>query len=132
VTSTDFALAADGKLTKDVWMSQCNEDTKAAWFEILGPGKVMQVLGGEQIDSCTTIHVNGEMEEHILYKTPFSLPELGEPLAWVKFVCPSTAASYLISVNPKYDNVKDAVLSTCPFNGSDIKSFDEYQFSARG
>ena len=132
ISSENYLLALENKITKDIWLKEKNEDTKAAWFEILGPEKVMEILGAEQIDSNMTLHANGDLEEHILYKTPFILKEIGEALAWVKFICPSTGSTYLISVNPKHTNVKDAVLESCPFYGEEIKQIEDYSFSARG
>lgn len=126
-----FLMAQQGKVTKDTWLSESNEDVKAAWFEIIGSEGVMKVLGAEQVDSNMTVHANGELEEHVLYKTPFILPEIGEKLAWVKYICPSTGSTYLISCNPKWDNVKDAVLDQCPFGGEEIKTYDDYSFTSR-
>ena len=132
VPADKWQLAKEDKITKEIWLQEKNEDIKAAWFEILGSEKVVEILGAEKIDSQMTVHANGELEEHILYKTPFILEELGEPLAWIKFVCPSTQSNYLISCNPKHNTAKDAVLDSCPFYGEEISSFDDYKFNARG
>lgn len=92
----------------------------------------MKILGAVQVDSNMTVHANGEMEEHILYKTTFVLPEIGEKLAWVKYICPSTNSNYLISCNPKWDKVSDAVIDQSPFFGDEIKTIEDYSFNARG
>lgn len=127
-----YLMALQGKISKENWLNEKNEDIKAAWFEILGSEKVIQILEAEKIDSAMTIHANGELEEHILYKTPFILEEIGEALAWVKFTCPSTGSNYLISVNPKHNKVKDAVLDSTPFFNDEIKTWEDYSFNARG
>lgn len=141
LTKEDYNKCLSPDFSAQDWMKEKNADIKAAWFEILGASKVMEILGGEEIDRTTKTHnvilfdekglesgVREETEEFILYKTPFSLEEIGEPLAWVRFACPSTGSNYLINVNPVHDNVKDAVLDTCPFE----VSWDEYQFTQRG
>lgn len=132
VPRQQYLMALSGEITKEIWLSEKNEDIKAAWFEILGAEKLINILGAKEIDSIMHIHANGELDDLRLYKTPFSLPEIGEPLAWVKFICPSTGSNYLISVNPKHNKVMDAVLDTTPFYGKEIKTADQYSFAARG
>ena len=127
-----FLKAFNNKITKEDWLSEKNEDIKAAWFEILGSEKVMKILEAKEIDSCMQVHLNGEIEELKFYKTDFVVPELNEKLAWVKFICPSTKTNYLISVNPKHEKVMDAVLDTCPFYGQEINTSDDYKFTSRG
>lgn len=127
-----YLKALNGEITKKDWLSETNEDIKSAWYEILGPDKVMEILEAKEIDSQTIVHDNGELENHILYKTKFILSEIGEHLAWVKFICPSTGSNYLISVNPKWNTCKEAVLDTCPFFGDEIKTPDQYYFTVRG
>jgi hypothetical protein len=132
VPEKEYSQAIGGQITKQDWLGQKNEDIKAAWFEILGGEKIMTILEAKEIDSKVVVHSNGEAEDLRLYKTDFVLEEIGEKLAWVKFICPSTGASYLISVNPKFDMVMDAVLYTCPFYGEEIKNEKDYNFNARG
>jgi len=132
IDEATYMKALNNTLTKDEWMAEKNEDIKATWFEVLGSEKVMTLLGAVEIDTIMITHSNGEFEDLRLYKTPFDLPELDEPLAWVKFICPSTSTNYMISVNPKFNKVMDAVLDTCPFYGQEIKENSDYDFNARG
>jgi len=132
IPKESFLQAVENKITKKMWLAEKNEDIKTAWFEILGSENVMKILEAKEVDSTMQIHANGELEELVLYKTPFILKEIGEPLAWVKFICPSTESNYLISVNPKHKTVMEAVLDTCPFYGKEILSVEDYKFTNRG
>ena len=132
VPNDKFLKAKENNITKEDWINEKNEDIKAAWFEILGAEKVMHILQAKKIDETTIVHKNGELEELSLYKTDFILEEIGEPLAWIKFICPSTESNYLISTNPVHGKVMDAVIDSCPFFGQEIKNYDDYSFSSRG
>ena len=132
ISKSDFKLAQENKITKQMFNEQKNEEVKAAWFEILGSEKIMNILEAKEIDSTTIIHANGESESVILYKTEEIMPEIGERLAWAKFICPSTGSNYLIPVNPINKTANEAVLDTCPFKGFEIKSIKDYSFNSRG
>jgi len=132
LSKADYEKALNNQITKKDWLKEKNEDIKAGWFEILGSEKVMNILEAVEIDSEMRIHSDGSLDDLRLYKTPFNVPELNNPLAWVKFICPSTGSNYLISVNPKHNKVMDAVLDTCPFYGQEIKSEKDYYFDERG
>lgn len=128
IPETEYEMAINGNVTKNVFMNQGNEEIKAAWYEILGQNKIMEILGATEIDKHTFNHSNGETEEVTLYKTTETFPETGgNPLAWVKFVCPSTGTNYLIDVEPHHTSAKAAAISTSPFAeiiGEDY-SFDD-------
>lgn len=129
VNKADYELALEGKLTLKKFMAENNEDTRAAWVEILGPEKMMNLLGAELIDKGVIHHNNGEDETVELYKTKERFPETGnEPFAWVKFICPSTGSTYMVDVEPKHTKAVEAAVSTSPFN----ISVEEYKFDARG
>jgi hypothetical protein len=132
ISNENFNKALQNKITKEDWLNEKNEDVKGAWFEILGSEKVMKILEAKEIDSEIRVHSNGDIDDLKLYKTPFILPEIGEALAWVKFICPSTGTNYLISVNPKHNKVMDAVIESSPFYGQEIKSEKDYYFTQRG
>lgn len=125
-----FLKALNEEVTKEIWLKEKNEETKSAWYEILGP-KLLNILDAKIVDSTYHTHLNNEIEELTLFKTQEILPEIGEKLAWVKFVCPSTGTSYLISVNPIHERIMDAVLDTCPFFGQEIQCIADYKFTAR-
>jgi len=129
ISTPDYELALHGNLTRERFMSEKNEDTRAAWVEILGPEKMMNMLGAEKIDEGTINHNNGETETVVLYKTKEVYEETGGlPFAWVKFICPSTGSAYMLDVEPHHTNAIAAAVSTSPFN----LSIDEYKFDERG
>lgn len=127
-----FEKVSSGNYSKDEFMKESNEELKGAAYEILGQAKFLEMMEAVKIDSRTTVHSNGELEELELYKTSFTLPELdNKPMMWVKFICPSTGSSYFIDVEPIYDNAIEAAISTSPFYGEEIKGGDDYKFDQR-
>jgi len=123
-----FDSCVEGKITGKDFLRFQNEEDRAAAYEILGEEKVMALLNAKEIDRGMFAHANGEMEEIILYKTKETFTELdNEPLAWVRFTCPSTGTNYLIAVPPKYKTAKEAALSTSPL----FNSLEEYSFTDR-
>jgi hypothetical protein len=132
VEESKYDLALSGNLTFEQWSSEPNEDVRAAWYEILGQEKMLELLKAEEIDTATFEHANGEVETVTLYKTTFGIPELdGEPLAWVRFTCPSTGTNYLIDVEPKWNTATEAAISTSPFFGDEINDVKDYKFNKR-
>jgi len=128
IPEKEFEMAINGQITKAIFMNQSNEEIKAAWYEILGQNKIMEILGAKEVDKHTFNHDDGSTEEVTLFKTKEKFPETGNnPLAWVKFVCPSTGTNYLIDVEPHHTSAKAAAISTSPFSeiiGEDY-SFDD-------
>jgi hypothetical protein len=123
-----FEKCMSGKITKKDFIGESNEEIKAAIYEILGQEKIMQMLGASEIDKGTFVHANGEIEEVVLYKTKEKFPEIdNNPLAWVKFTCPSTGTHYLIDVPPHFTDAKKAAISTSPL----FESEEEYKFDFR-
>ena len=112
-----------GELSKEDFINETNEDYRAAMFEILGEQGVLDLLGAEVVDQQEVIH-NVEYEEQIvqeketlaLLKTVETFPELdNQPLAWVKYICPSTGSNYLISCEPYYTSAVEAAKSLTDF-----------------
>jgi hypothetical protein len=123
-----FDLCLSGKVTKEDFIKESNEENKAAIYEIFGQEKMIELLQAKEIDKGTFVHANGDLEEVILYKTKEKFKEAGNnPLAWVRFICPSTGTNYLIDVEPKYNDARLAAISTSPL----FNSIEEYSFSDR-
>jgi len=123
-----FQKCLENKISKDDFINEPNEEIKAMIYEIFGQEKIMNLLGAKEIDKGTFVHANGETEEVILYKTKEKFKELGNnPLAWVKFICPSTGTNYLIDVEPHHIDAKKAAISTSPL----FISEEDYSFDAR-
>jgi hypothetical protein len=123
-----FDKCLSGKVTKEDFIHEPNEENKAAIYEILGQEKMIKLLGAKEVDKGTFVHENGELEEVILYKTKEKFKEAGDnPLAWVKFICPSTGTSYLIDVEPRHTDARLAAISTSPL----FTSIEDYQFTDR-
>jgi len=128
ISNNDFELALNGKITKDIYNAENNQDTRAAWYEILGQEKMMEILDVYEVDKGTFIHNDGSIEEVILFKTKTSYPETGNnPYAWVRFICPSTGTNYLIDVEPHHISAVEAAVSTSPL----VTSVDDYKFDGR-
>ena len=128
ITSKDFKMAINGEVTRDVYNNESNQDTRAAWYEILGQEKMMDILDVKEIDRGTFVHNDGSVEEVILFKTKKSYPETGNnPYAWVRFVCPSTGTNYLIDVEPHHTSALEAAVSTSPL----VTSVEDYKFDGR-
>ncbi len=123
-----YEMALRGEVTREIYQGETNEDIRAAWYEILGQEKMLEILEAELIDTGVFVHNTGETEEVKLYKTKGTYPETGDnPYAWVRFVCPSTGTNYLIDVDPRYSTAVEAAVSTCPF---DINP-EDYKFDGR-
>ena len=89
---------------------------------------MLQLLDAKEIDRGTFVHTCGDLEEVILYKTTERLPELNnQPLAWVRFVCPSTGTNYLIDVEPRHTDARKAAVSTSPI----IETVEDYSWDER-
>jgi hypothetical protein len=128
ISAKDFEMALNGEVTRDIYNAEANQDTRAAWYEILGQERMMQILDVEEIDRGTFVHNDGSVEEVILLKTKQSYPETGDnPYAWVRFVCPSTGTNYLIDVEPHHTSAVEAAVSTSPL----VTSVDDYKFDDR-
>jgi hypothetical protein len=111
-------------IIKEKFINETNEEIRGAYYEILGEDKVFELLGAEAIDKQIIIHQNGDIEPIILYKTKENLVN-NQPLAWVKYVCPSTQAPFLISCSPEHINAKEAAVSQSIFTNQ------EYSFNFR-
>ena len=123
-----FDRCIAGKVTKNDFIKEGNEENKAAIYEILGQEKMLQLLDAKEIDRGTFVHTCGDLEEVILYKTTERLPELNnQPLAWVRFVCPSTGTNYLIDVEPRHTDARKAAVSTSPI----IETVEDYSWDER-
>lgn len=127
-----FEKALAGDVTKDDFMNEKNDEIKGAINEILGQEKMLKMLGAKIVNAGTFTHGNGEIEEVKLYKTTERFPELdNQPLAWVEFACPSTGSRYLIDVEPKYNDAREAAIATSPFFQNGINSVDDYKWDER-
>jgi hypothetical protein len=119
-----FDLARSGKLTKERFVKEKNEEIRAAWYEILGEEKVCELLGAETVDKQIVTHKNGDQETIALLKTKEIFEEAGGKLAWVKYVCPSTEQVFLVPCESRYTNAKEAAISQSIFKNVDDYSFD--------
>jgi len=122
-----YLKALNGDLTRNEFVEEENEEYRAAYFEILGSEKLMEMLGAEIVDETDHTHDNGEVEHLVLYMTKDVVPGIDEKLAWVKFICPSTSTNYMISVEPKWTSALEAAASTSPL----IMDADDYKFDYR-
>jgi hypothetical protein len=123
-----FDKCLSGNIAKEEFIKETNEEIRAAIYEILGQEKIMELLGAKEINKHTFAHQNGDLEEVILFKTNEKFVELdNQPLAWVRFICPSTGTNYLIDVEPHHTSAKDAAISTSPL----FHSEEEYSFTKR-
>jgi hypothetical protein len=110
------------QITKEKFITESNSEIRAAMYEVLGTEGVLHLLEAIEVDTQTILHPCNENETLTLYKTKEKFQELdNSPLAWVRFVCPSTGTNYLIDVEPHHTNVIDAAKST----RSDIFDFAE-------
>lgn len=128
IPSKDFELALEGNITGAKFSKETNEDVRAAWYEILGQEKMIEILGASEVDRGSIVHGDGSIEELVLYKTKKRFPETGnEPFAWIRFICPSTGTNYLIDVEPKWKTALEAAVSTSPFE----MDINDYKFDGR-
>jgi hypothetical protein len=113
-------------ITKEMFINEKNSEIRAAMYSILGEKRIMEILGAEEIDKQLIQHKNDEVEIVKLYQTIEVFPEANkQPLAWVKFTCPSTGTEYLIACEPHYTNAKEAAASLSIFKT------EEYVFDYR-
>jgi hypothetical protein len=109
-----------------MFFTEKNSEIRGAMYSVLGEKRIMEMLGAIEIDKQLIQHANDEVEIVKLFKTSEIFPEIGNnPLAWVKFTCPSTGTDYLIACEPHYINAKDAAISLSIFDNS------EYSFNFR-
>jgi hypothetical protein len=102
-----FEKALSGKLTKEEYLSEINDETRSAWYEILGEEKMLLLLEAELIDETSIVHKNGEIEKIGFYRTKQKLNKIkNEQYAWRKVICPSTKTTYFTPTNP---NLKTAI-----------------------
>ncbi len=113
-------------ITRENFLKEKNTDIKGAIYEVLGQKGMFKLLGAEEVDSRTIVHVNGDLEQVKLYKTRDVFPEIGnQPFAWVRMICPSTGTNYLQGVEPHHSSALEAIASLSIF------SPEEYSFTDR-
>ena len=128
IATKDFEMAINGEVTRDIYNNEDNQDTRAAWYEILGQEKMMEILDVYEVDRGIFVHNDNSIEEVVLLKTKNSYPETGNnPYAWVRFICPSTGTNYLIDVEPHHKVAVEAAVSTSPL----VSSVEDYKFDGR-
>src|SRR5690606_18807447 len=71
-----FDVALNGELTRDVFMGETNEEYRAAWYEIMGPEAMLEILGADEISRGTFIHFGGVEEEVMHNMTKETFPSL--------------------------------------------------------
>ncbi len=121
-----FEKAETGDITKELFISEKNSDIKGAIYEVLGQVKMMELLGAEEIDKQSIVHMNGDIEVVTLLKTKDVFAEIdNQPFAWVKMICPSTGTQYLQGVEPHHTNALEAIASLSMFKA------EEYRFDLR-
>lgn len=130
--------------TLERFINTSNEETRAAMYEILlrrGTDEMLNFLQAEEVDRARITHLvkipmadvfgnfvgvkeETQEEEIILYRTKESIPMVVDPvtgrhtakLAWIRFVCPSTGANFLISTMPSFNSALEAAKHSRPFN----------------
>jgi hypothetical protein len=128
IPTKEYEMALNNEITPTIYNKEENQDIRAAWYEILGQEKMLEILGAVEIDRGQINHNDGSVEEVVLYKTKNTFPETGDnPYAWVKFICPSTGTNYLIDVEPRMTNAIEAAVSTSPL----VNTVDDYKFDER-
>lgn len=124
--------------TKDQFLKEENEDTRAAMYEIIesrGEGSMLKFLEAEEYNKETIVHRNGDLEEIILYRTKETFPELQDikgnenvPLCWLRLSCPSTGQVYLIATDASFKTASEAAR----FHRPEEIPFDlEYTWNSR-
>jgi hypothetical protein len=113
-------------ITKEMFIEEKNSEIRAAMYSVLGEKRVMEILGATEIDKQLIQHQNEDIEIIKLFKTTEIFAEIdNNPLAWVKFTCPSTGTDYLIACEPHYTDAKEAAASLSIFKK------EEYSFDFR-
>jgi len=116
ISSWIFDKYFNKTLTFNDFVKLENEDEKAGIITLIkgneGNDAVLTFLGAEIIDKQTIKHTNDYSEGLTLYKTRMSYSfaqnskgKLNQPLAWIRMVCPSTGAIYLIDTCPLFNDV---------------------------
>lgn len=106
------------EITKEDFLTQENEEIRAGIYEIQEAkkeGMMLEILGAYEADKRNFIHINGEIEEMILYKTNEKFAaetnlkgESNVPLAWLKMSCPSTGQVFLLPSDSYFKNCEQA------------------------
>jgi hypothetical protein len=113
-----FEKYKSGELTKEMFISEKNEDIKAGIYEIIeskGEGSMLKFLGAKEADKTTFVHKDGSLEEMILYKTTEKFNEEVDlngkspaSLAWLQMKCPSTGQAYMIPSDSSFSDCNEA------------------------
>jgi hypothetical protein len=104
-----FDKCATSKLKLEEYLTQENDEIRSAAYEIIGAQKMIDFLQAELVDECSIVHKNGEVEKIALFRTKEKLNRFkDQPYAWIKRICPSTAATYLTPTNPEFNKAIDA------------------------
>mgnify|MGYP000938571741 CR=1 FL=1 len=106
-----------------MFLQETNENYRAAMYEILGDEKLCSLLGAEVVHEKEFKYliehkeqIKEEKETLQLIKTRETFSEIdNQPFAWVKYICPSTGSSYLISCEPHFVDVEEAAKSLLDF-----------------
>lgn len=97
-----------GKLTKEDFITETNDEKRSAAYMVLGEEKTMKLLGAKLIDSIEIEHANGEKEVIEYFRTTEKLNTFkNEPYAWRKLTCPSTGTVYITPTDPKLKSALD-------------------------
>jgi uncharacterized protein DUF6745 len=120
----------ENPITKEDFFKEENEEVRAGMYEIIEAkkeGSMLELLGAHEVDRKTFVHEGGETEEMILFKTKEKFK--GEtdlngkenvPLAWLKMICPSTNATFLLPSDSSFKSCEEAAKyhrpSTVPAN----------------
>lgn len=104
-----YEKALNRTLTKKEYINETNDETRSAWYEILGPEALMKLLDAGLVDTRKIVHKNGDVETFELYRTKKNDNKiLNEPYAWLKRICPSTGTVYLTPTNPAFNDALES------------------------
>jgi hypothetical protein len=95
-------------VTREKFINETNAERKAAMYARLGPDKTLELLGATVIDERILVHKDGRPDPIKLLKTTEVDKVVGDKLAWVQMVCPSTGTVYAIDCDPSHTDVLDA------------------------
>lgn len=133
-----FDKAKDNTISKNDFINEQNEDIKAGIYEIIesrGEGSMLQFLGAHEVDRKTFVHLNGDLEEMILYKINEKFKAETDlkgrsdvPLAWLRMSCPSTGTNYLIPSDSSFQTCEDAAKFHRP---NEVPTEKKYAWNAR-
>ena len=95
-----------------------DEDIRAGMYAIIesdGEGSMLKFLEAKKVHEQQFVHANGEIETMELYKTVETYKNEEDlngnspaPLAWLKIICPSTGAVYLLPSDSAFNTCADA------------------------